>query len=110
MSMLCFCTGTARLSRVFLFLTPNFRFLKHRRRTPQTKSNNKCADRRVFPEDFLTALRTIAMQEDELSGFIITQRDAKDILGMGLQVSKLESTDTAKQGHERNSYPFLACP
>ncbi|CAK9173234.1 unnamed protein product [Ilex paraguariensis] len=37
-----------------------------RRSTPQTKSNNKCTDRRVFPEDFLTALRTIGMQEDEL--------------------------------------------
>ncbi|XP_052196015.1 DNA repair protein REV1 isoform X3 [Diospyros lotus] len=29
--------------------------------------------------------------------------DVKDIRGMGLQVSKLESTDTAKPGHERNS-------
>ncbi|CAK9145777.1 unnamed protein product [Ilex paraguariensis] len=53
--------------------------------TLQTKSNNKCTEPRVcnyswcgqrktpsylnnlvFPEDFLTALRTIAMQEDEL--------------------------------------------
>ncbi|KAF7144242.1 hypothetical protein RHSIM_Rhsim05G0088900 [Rhododendron simsii] len=29
--------------------------------------------------------------------------DVKDIRGMGLQVSKLESVDTAKQGNERNS-------
>ncbi|KAI7992948.1 DNA repair protein REV1 [Camellia lanceoleosa] len=29
--------------------------------------------------------------------------DVKDIRGMGLQVSKLESVDPAKQGHERNS-------
>ncbi|CAK9187090.1 unnamed protein product [Ilex paraguariensis] len=29
--------------------------------------------------------------------------DVKDIRGMGLQVSKLESTDTTKQAHERNT-------
>ncbi|KAA8536245.1 hypothetical protein F0562_028723 [Nyssa sinensis] len=48
--------------------------------------------------DDVDVLRRVAAQ---LFGFF--HIDVKDIRGMGLQVSKLESADTAKQGHERNS-------